>query len=130
MKKLFALLTIGLLFIACDKNDDTPVYYNPVEGMWSFYNSEKQLVNTRVFTDEFQTYYTFFNGSVVPEADIKKQSYKIEIRTATETESKKEAIIFDKDYGRIFTIKGDTLFLENNLGATEIWIRGNKNLLN
>lgn len=128
MKKIFALLTIGFILIACDKNDDKP-YYNPLEGMWSFYNSEKQIVTTRVFTQEFETYFSFLNGSPVPEADIQKQWYRIEKRTDNEG-NVKEVVIYDKDYGRVFSIKSDTLFLENNLGVPEKWVRGNKSTLN
>lgn len=123
MKKLLMLLTIGLLFVACDKNneDEKEPYYNPVEGAWSLFSADKQLINTRVFTHEFETYYTVFNGAEIAEDDYEKQTYRI--KDGTEDNPDREALIFMNEYGRFFTIKGDTLFLEDRMGGTEVWLR-------
>lgn len=101
--KIVCVCLVIAFFTSCGSDYEEPIEENRVLGVWNNYHEDTDsLVMTRVFTKDFQSYFTFSEGKVQNEKN--KQNYQI-----SETH-----IILDA-YTQTYVIKNDTLWITNSL---------------
>lgn len=102
-KHLLQVFFIILLFSSCSEIADKDINIsNPVEGEWNSFSDSGMLLQKKIYTSNFYTYFLIIDGEPISNPDM--QHYSI---------ANGDKLIFDR-YTQTFVISNDTLWLTNS----------------
>lgn len=103
--KLFLFLYLILITTSCsDVISDAPLEPNPLEGEWSSFSDSGTLLQKKIHTPNFYTYFLIIDGEIVSNPDMKHYYIYGE-----------NQLVFDR-YTQTFSIDNDTLWITNSAG--------------
>lgn len=103
MKKILVIYLFAIFasYSCSDDNSGSTDYYNPVEGEWNFYSEDGSLLHTRIYTHDFEAYFSVIN--TIFQTTPERETYSVENNN-----------LYFKSYTQTFELIDDTLRITNS----------------
>ena len=89
------------MYSCSDDSSGQTDYYNPIEGEWNIYSEDGSLLHTRIYTNNFEAYFSVIN--TIFQTTPERETYSIDGNN-----------LYFNNYTQTFELTNDTLWITNS----------------